>query len=148
MLSAINNHCFRHCLGHLGLMRYWCLFISKKYAKLEEHSESADLRWDQHKLSSNSNKYQFWNIILKNASSCHGKVLNNSDFIALRIWQGHYTKNVAMATMITHFDRTYKELSKGCSPNFLSLIEVETNWFESSILSCKNKMAVMAAFLK
>ena len=32
-----------------------------------------------------------------------------------------YTENVAIATMMTHFDRASRELSNGASPNSLKL---------------------------
>ena len=40
------------------------------------------------------------------------------------------TKNVAIATVMTYFVRSFKELSSDTSPNSLSKIEVEIELFE------------------
>ena len=38
-----------------------------------------------------------------------------------------YTENIAMATMVTYFDRVDRKLSNGTSPSSLSYKEVEIN---------------------
>ena len=58
------------------------------------------------------------------------------------------TENVAIATIMAHVDRAYRELSNGASPNFLSFDGVEIKWYESFTLKYIKKMNAMATFLK
>ena len=54
-------------------------------------------------------------------------------YLRLAVTQSHI-ENVAMATIMTNFDRAHREFSNGVSTKSLSWIEVVIKWFESFTL--------------